>query len=261
MKWLNAPLALGIGVVLLGAAEASSAQSTVDWDATRVYITRPALEEMLVRLGEASASPGYSARLRERADREARLIRARLEEGDFQVGDRIFLRVEGQPALTDTFTVNSSRAIDLPVMGAVPLAGVLRSELEERLRMHLSRFIRDPEVRSRSMIRIAIRGEVVTQGFFVVPTELVISDALMLAGGPTREARIDDIRIERGGEQLWGSENLAQAIAEGRTLDQLNLRAGDQIIVPQQTERTGTSVLRVLSTVVPLVAVLAALLF
>ena len=38
--------------------------------------------------------------------------------------------------------------------------------------------------------------------------------------------------IERAGERIWTGEHLQQAIADGRTLDQLSLQAGDQIVVP-----------------------------
>jgi hypothetical protein len=40
------------------------------------------------------------------------------------------------------------------------------------------------------------------------------------------------MHIERGGLVLWEGEELQTVLADGRTLDQLNLRAGDQIIVP-----------------------------
>src|ERR1043166_2314097 len=41
-------------------------------------------------------------------------IRERLENGDFNVGDRIALRVANVPSLTDTFTVRGGRVLELP---------------------------------------------------------------------------------------------------------------------------------------------------
>src|SRR5882762_2648527 len=38
---------------------------------------------------------------------QAALIRDRLANGDFQVGDRILIRVDGEPQLSDTFTVQA----------------------------------------------------------------------------------------------------------------------------------------------------------
>src|SRR5690348_4047544 len=69
---------------------------------------------------------------------EAALIRSRLESGDFQTGDRILVRVEGEPQLSDTFTVAPGPALELPQVGSLALSGVLRSELQSRLETHLA---------------------------------------------------------------------------------------------------------------------------
>ena len=39
------------------------------------------------------------------------------------------------------------------------------------------------------------------------------------------------MRVERGQEVLWSVEELLAPVAEGRTLDDLGLRAGDRIIL------------------------------
>src|SRR5213596_640664 len=44
----------------------------------------------------------------------AAAIRARLADGDFQPGDRVLLRVDSEPALSDTFTVTPGRTLALP---------------------------------------------------------------------------------------------------------------------------------------------------
>src|SRR5690606_40435943 len=94
------------------------------WDPTGLQLTRPELEQMLELYERAAASGSTVAR------EEADLIRRRLSDGDLQAGDRIVLAVEGHTELTDTFSVNGTRSIVLPEIGAVPLGGVLRSELE-----------------------------------------------------------------------------------------------------------------------------------
>ena len=112
------------------------------------------------------------------------------------------------------------------------LRGVLRSELESHLRTAIAKYIRDPAVQARSSIRIMIMGAVVKRGYFVVPADMVVSDLLTVAGGPTPTARLDELQVQRGGEELWAGEPFQQAIIEGRTLDQLGFRAGDQFFVP-----------------------------
>ncbi len=179
-----------------------------------------------------ASSPAYSVTLRQQARFEAELVRRRLDEGDFQVGDRILLSVENEPALSDTFTVDPGRLLTLPTIGDVSLTGVLRSELKSHLDVQISQFLREPIVRARSLIRISVLGGVGQPGFYTVPGEMLLTGAIMLAGGPSPEARIEDIRVERGTQRIWEAGAHQEAIAEGQTLDQLGIRAGDRIFVP-----------------------------
>jgi len=163
-----------------------------------------------------------------------------LPPDDFQVGDRILLVVEGDSMLTDTFTVVAGPAIQLPVIGAVSLAGVPRKELEAHMRRALARYLKDPVVRARALIRVSVQGAIARPGFYAVPTDLVLADALMVAGGPIQEARVDKMRIRRNGSQIWSGPKLQAAIARGATLEELGLRAGDQIDVPRGRDTEST---------------------
>lgn len=158
----------------------------------------------------------------------------------FQVGDRILLVVEGDSMLTDTFTVVAGPAIELPVIGAVSLAGVSRKDLEPHLRQALARYLKDPVVHARALIRLSIQGAITRPGFYAVPTDLVLADALMVAGGPIQEARVDKMRIQRNGSRIWSGSELQRAIARGATLEALGLRAGDQIDVPRGRDTEST---------------------
>jgi len=146
--------------------------------------------------------------------------------------------------LSDTFTVGLGGQLTLPLVGAVPLGGVLRSELQEYLTRRLAQNLRDPEVRTRSFVRLSIQGAVTHPGYFGVPADALLSDAVMAAGGTTQEANVARLRIERNGKPLWEGKALQQAIAEGRTLDDAGLVAGDQYIVPRRGGATAGDVLR-----------------
>jgi protein involved in polysaccharide export with SLBB domain len=222
--------------------------------------TRAGLEALLAHQEQVAASPGASRGARDAARREAEEIRRRLEEGDFQVGDRILLSVDGHEELTETFTVTAGRVLVLPSIGEIGLAGVLRSELQSTLTEQVGRYIRNPSVQARSMIRISVLGEVAQPGYYVVSTESLVTDALMLAGGPGPRARLPAMRIQRGSERVWAGDELQAAITEGRTLDQLALRAGDQIMVPARTvsrfEEYGRTFLWIVPAVVGLISIL-----
>ncbi len=201
-------------------------------------VTRPQLQELLTNLETVSQSSAYSGRIKETARRNAELIRERLVEGDFRVGDRIQLIVEGEPDVPDTLAVQPGPQIVLPAFGAISLKGVLRSELEDHLTKELGRYIHNPVVTARANIRLAILGTVGQAGFFVVPADMLIGEALMLAGGPGPNADLEKLRIERGQRTIWEGQPLQEAMIEGTTLDQLNLRAGDQIFLPAEPQRS-----------------------
>ncbi|HTI03947.1 MAG TPA: SLBB domain-containing protein [Gemmatimonadales bacterium] len=150
----------------------------------------------------------------------------------FQVGDRVLLRVEGDSALSDTFTVVAGPALQLPDIGEISLAGVRRTDLESHLQQALRRYIKDAVVHARALIRVSVVGEVARPGFYAVPIDLVLPDALMLAGGATQTARVDKLRVMRGTTALWDGDRLQAAVAQGSTLDQLGIQAGDRIQVP-----------------------------
>jgi len=176
----------------------------------------------------------------------------------FQVGDRIFLNVEGEKALSDTFTVTSGPALVLPTIGSVPLADVPRAAAEKYLGAYIGRFIRNPIVHARALLQVAVSGEVAHPGFFSVPVDALIAEALMSAGGPTKDARMDQIKIDRGGVTLYTPESLRAAIARGATLTDLGLQATDDIIVPARNEeRTWRIVGYAVSAALAIVGILA----
>ena len=151
----------------------------------------------------------------------------------FHVGDRILLSVEGDSALSDTFTVVAGPALRLPNIGEISLTGVSRAQLEPYLARELARYINDAVVNARALIRISVMGQVARPGFYAVPIDLVMPDALMVAGGATQDARLEKVQIVRGNSALWAGSELQAAIARGATLDELGVRAGDRIEVPR----------------------------
>jgi polysaccharide export outer membrane protein len=223
-------------VALLGTVTPSAAQSGDSPNMLGLGATRQALDARATRLEQGAQSPDVA--------REAAAIRTRLARGDFRVGDRILLTVEGEKELSDTFTVGLGGQLTLPLIGNVPLEGVLRSELQDYLTHRLAQNLRDPEVRTRAFVRLSVQGAVTHPGYYGVPADALLSDALMAAGGTMQEANLSRLRIERDGKPLWEGKALQQAIAEGRTLDGAGLVAGDQVIVPRRGGTNAGEVLR-----------------
>ena len=151
----------------------------------------------------------------------------------FQVGDRILLTVEGDSALSDTFTVVAGPSLRLPNIGDISLVNVPRAQVQDYLTRELARYIHDVSVTARALIRISVMGQVARPGFYAVPVDLVLPDALMVAGGATQDARLEKLQILRGKVSLLQSDALQAAIARGATLEELGIQAGDRIDVPR----------------------------
>jgi protein involved in polysaccharide export with SLBB domain len=175
----------------------------------------------------------------------------------FQVGERILLRVEGERDLSDTFTVRPGPSLLLPRLGEISLAGVRRADVEPYLKTQLTRFLRDPVVQARALLRIAVLGEVERPGFYAVSADLPLPATVMLAGGPTRTARPQGIRVERGEGRGLGADTVAKAIAHNATLAELGIRSGDRIVVPRQGRRDPEGTLRTAELLIGLPAAVA----
>jgi hypothetical protein len=103
-------------------------------------------------------------------------------------------------------------------------------------------------VRVVTSIRLAVLGGVGKPGFYQVPADVLVSDAIMLAGGPIGTADPNKSKVIRATNEILTPDEVSQAIVQGATLDQLNLRAGDQVIV-DKAARTGSSLTRVVAAV------------
>jgi hypothetical protein len=185
---------------------------------------------------------------------QAAVVRGRLREGDFRPGDRISLVIEGNVTLADSaIAVSSGPKITLPDIGDIPLAGVLRSELQGHMKTQLARFVRDARVRATPLVRVSMLGPVGKPGFYFMPADIPISEAVMRAGGPAGTADLSRSVIRRGTDELYDSRNTQTAINEGLTLDQLSLRSGDEIVVGTQSTKNWQSVASVVSVITSIV--------
>ena len=194
--------------------------------------TRAELDQQLRELESSLASGGLSAEERQRVSVEAATIRERLEYGDFRLGDRILFSVQGEADMPDTLIVAPGLIVEIPPLGEVSVEGVLRSEIRSHLTDEVSRFIREPVVRANGLMRVSVVGAVGNPGFFSMPAETVLGDAIMVAGGPSGNANLEAVQVRRGPTLLMEDEAVSEAFRQGMTLDQLNLQAGDQIEVP-----------------------------
>lgn len=182
-----------------------------------------------------AASTAHSERARRSARDRAMAVRARLVEGDFRIGDRIEVRVGGEVPLMDTVTVLQDRRVLLRGIREVSLAGILRSELQLKLRADVIEVVRNATVGARPLMRDAVFGSVVRPGYLTVAGETTLDELLSLSGGLVPTAAVDRVTINRADTTLLSRQEDRLAIASARALDALELRDGDVLDVPPQS--------------------------
>lgn len=185
----------------------------------------------------------------------AAAIRQRLRDGDFQVGDRILLTVFSDAAHTDTLVVRDGLIIDLPGKVILPLTGVLRSEIKDRVTAEVLKYVKADQVDVTPLTRIAVLGEVARPGYFAMRSDVPITDAIMQAGGPTVSADVERSVVRRGSHEYRSADETREAVAKGLTLDQFGLSAGDELVIGRQRQLLSGGTSAVLGAIASLSAI------
>lgn len=193
------------------------------------YATREQLEATADSLRATIDAYGKGSPTAAAAESSLVRLQERLETGDFQRGDVVLLTVFEDQRWSDTFTVRPNQTIELPDIPPISLYGALYSEGPDRVRNALSEYLRDPEIEMESTKRVAILGGVSEPGFYYISGPELISAAIMSAGGPESNSRMDKVELRRGEEAL---ARLPSDIVQSMTLDELGVQSGDEIFVP-----------------------------
>lgn len=138
-----------------------------------------------------------------------------------------------------TVPVRPDGKISLPLLGDVQAAGKTPMALSRDITELLKRFIADPQVTvivtQINSQRIYIMGEVGRPGAYPLLPGMTVLQALSNAGGFSLFAKLKDIyviRTEEGGSQTKLPFNYKDVIRGKRPEQNLELKAGDTIVVP-----------------------------
>lgn len=182
--------------------------------------------------GAEAVSASSDPKTREKLAAHVAALRQRLHNGDFVPGDRMYLTVLGDSSLTDTFTVKHDQRLQLPNIPEISLRGVLDSELSSHLSKELARYLKEPQVTAKGLIRLQVMGGIGRPGFMTVPNDQLVTDVIMAAGGPSQSGKFDDAIVKRGSKTFLEKKQFAEAVRTGRSVGDVSLRDGDEIFIP-----------------------------
>jgi polysaccharide export outer membrane protein len=142
-------------------------------------------------------------------------------------GDQIRIAVWRNPELSGDFTVSANGTLAHPLYREIQVTGIPLTAVEDRLRTFLARYTTNPQFVIQPLVKITVSGEVRAPQLLAVPPETTVSQAVILAGGPTPTAKMESVKLLRGGQEI--NVNLASADAQAAALQ---IRSGDRIVVP-----------------------------
>ena len=137
-------------------------------------------------------------------------------------GDRVEIKVFGQPDLEVTALLGNSGDVNYPFLGNVKLTGLNTSEVEQVIIQGLSPdYLVNPNVYVQVVEYrpFYIHGEVKSPGAYPYQPAMTVNQAVALAGGLTERASLDKIYIfKEQTKQQQQKGNLNSQIAAGDTI-------------------------------------------
>lgn len=157
------------------------------------------------------------------------------------VADELSVTVWKMPELSQNVVVRPDGTVTLPLIGEIKALGKTPTRLVKEIRGKLAAYVKDDqavvtvEVKVINSYRFIVSGQVVRPGPLTAKYYVTVSEALIMAGGPTRfgsPERTVILRADGSGTVRRIPIN-AKALAEGKGLEQdLAVMTGDQIVVP-----------------------------
>ncbi|MCM1981600.1 SLBB domain-containing protein [Lyngbya confervoides] len=164
------------------------------------------------------------------------------------IGDSISIFIANIPEFTTEHVLMSDGTVNLPVAGPMALWGMTLKEAGVAVKQRYveTDILRDPDVTvqllASSPLKVAIAGQINRPGAYDIPVldkKLpTLTDALKMAGGIASEADLRSVKVYRhhptGGSQEI-QVNLMALFQEADLSQNISLRNGDRIVLPQAT--------------------------
>lgn len=158
------------------------------------------------------------------------------------VGDILQITIWAQKDLNTEATVRPDGTLTMPLVGDIRAVGLTPSALKDMIFKGLQAYVKmaspsevSVAVKTLKSYRITVQGEVGRPGQFSNDSYVTVTEAIALAGGPTRFAKRNDIKLFRRDSKGQTQELVIDydLVASGKRADlDVWLLAGDTIYVP-----------------------------
>lgn len=153
-------------------------------------------------------------------------------------GDIIDISVLREDDLNRKILISHSGEISYPFVGNIQVNDMSMFQLRDTITEVLSEYFIDPQVTvnivSSQSKRIFVLGEVKQPGMFNMSGPTTAIEAVSMANGFTRDAKLKNVLLVRGGLNSpdLKSLNLKAALKKGDITQNLMLESGDVVYVP-----------------------------
>lgn len=172
---------------------------------------------------------------------------AQAQSERLQPGDVVSITVYQDPKLDRQVLIGPTGMISFPLAGDIRAGGLTPAGLEKVLKSRLrGRFTEEPDVTVSLVVlkpleedlkpKVFITGEVLRPGPYIIRTRLNVMQAIAEAGGlsPFAAKRRIQVRRKVNGVESIYVFNYEDFFSGTNTDDNVNLRAGDVVIVPER---------------------------
>ena len=149
-------------------------------------------------------------------------------------GDEVKLLLWGRINAQYNLTVDRDGKITIPQIGPLFVAGMTFDEMSKQIIKQSEQIVGtnvDISMGSLKTIPIFILGDVRRPGSYTIGSFATITDALLLAGGPTEIGSMRHVQLKRKG-QLITTFDLYDLLLKGDKSKDMTLMAGDVVFVP-----------------------------
>lgn len=165
-------------------------------------------------------------------------------------GDQIRIAVWRKPDMSCDCIVAGNGTIIHPLYREVQVVGVPINVVEDRMRTFLSKYEQNPQFVIQPLVKIIVRGEIRAPNIYSVPPETTIAQAIAIAGGPTDQGLLEDVRVIRDRQAIKMDVSRPDSDAGF-----LQIRSNDQIIVGRRKKSVLQYVSPVTSTIAAIVTI------